>query len=132
MFNRQGTRLLSMEYQQPPLVLDVPSMDQMSGETGTVRFTAQEFSGSKFPLRSMCFAGQDDAMVVAPDEQDHGLYIWSLPDSKGSNQAVNESFNILRGHTALVACVRYDPCNDVLASAGAEKVIKLWSPVAQK
>ena len=91
MFNRQGTRLLSMEYQQPPLVLDVPSGLQMGSETGKVRFTAQGFSRSLLTLRNKCFAGQDDELVVAPDEQDHCLHVWSLPEIQGRNQTVSQS-----------------------------------------
>ena len=132
MFNRQGTRLLSMEYQQPPLVLDVPSMDQMGSETGSVRFATPGFSRSLLTLRNKCFAGQDDELVVAPDEQDHCLHVWSLPDIQGRNQTVNQSLSILRGHKKVVACVRYDPCNDVLASAGVEKTIKLWTSNAHQ
>ena len=38
----------------------------------------------------------------------------------------------LRGHSKEVFAVRYDPRNDVLASAGFEKVIKLYTPITQQ
>ena len=40
---------------------------------------------------------------------------------------------VLRGHRSSVYAVRFNHCcNDVLAFAGAEKTIKLWTPVAQQ
>ena len=44
---------------------------------------------------------------------------------------VEQPLTALRGHTALVYTVRYDHNNDVLASGGADSIIKLWSAVAQ-
>ena len=78
----------------------------------------------------MCFAGEYDELVVATSE-DHSLHVWSLPDSEGRDVTVEQSAIALRGHTAGVSDVRYDHNNDVLASAGREKIIKIWSPVAQ-
>ena len=78
----------------------------------------------------MCFAGQDDELVVAASE-DHSLHVWSLPDSQGRDTTINQSIFALRGHTEEVYSIRYDHNNDVLASAGADKITKLWNPIPQ-
>ena len=78
----------------------------------------------------MCFAGEYDELVVAASE-DHSLHVWSLPESQGRDVTINQSLIALLGHTNKVYTVRYDHNNDVLASAGYEKIIKLWNPIAQ-
>ena len=78
----------------------------------------------------MCFAGRDDELVVAASE-DHSLHVWLLRDSQVRDVAVNQSLIALRGHTAPVYIVRYDHNNDVVASAGTEKIVKLWSAINQ-
>ena len=129
-FNRRGTRLLYGVSKQPPVVFDVPSEEQMGGAPGTVGLSSQGFYLPDFGFNTMCFAGQEDELVVAASE-DHSLHVWSLPDSQGRDTTINQSAIALRGHTAPVLTVRYDHNNDVLASASAQKIIKLWSSVAQ-
>ena len=102
----------------------------MGGAVGKVRLSSQGFSLPGVGLNALCFAGQDHELVVAASE-DHSLHVWSLPDSQGRDTTVNQSLIALRGHTNKVYTVRYDHNNDVLASAGYEKIIKLWNPIAQ-
>ena len=52
-------------------------------------------------------------------------------DGTRRDVTINQSLTALRGHTAPVYTVRYDHNNDVLASGGAESIIKLWCAVAQ-
>jgi len=59
------------------------------------------------------------------------LYLWSLPDEREDDQIVSELVATLRGHSGGVYCIRYDYHNSVLASAGSEKIIKLWTPIPQ-
>ena len=129
-FNRRGTRLLLGVGKQPPVVFDVPSEEQLDGAPGKVRLTSQGFSLPDAGRNSFCFAGNDEEQVIAAS-QDHSLHVWSLLDSEGRDITTNQSLIALRGLTDEVYCVRYDHNNDVLASAGAEKIIKLWSTVAQ-
>ena len=128
-FNRRVNRLLYGKAKQPPIVFDVPSEEQM-GCVGKVRLTSPGFSLPGVGFNTMCFAGQDHELVVAASE-DHSLHVWSLPDSQGRDTTVNQSLIALRGHTTSVFSVRYDHNNDVLASSGLEKIIKLWSHIAQ-
>ena len=129
-FNRQGTRLLYGDAKQPPIVFDVPSEEQKDGATGKVRLSSPGFSLPDVGWNPMCFSGRDDELVVAASG-DHSLHVWSLPDSQGRDVTVEQSAIALRGHTAGVSDVRYDHNNDVLTSAGDEKIIKMWSAVAQ-
>ena len=118
-----------MEFEQPPVVWDVPQEEKMGGSVGKVLLTSSGFCLPGVGFKTMCFAGRDDELVVAASE-DHSLDVLSLPDSQGRDVTVNQSLIALRGHTKGVYCVRYDYNNDILASAGAEKIIKLWSPIA--
>ena len=133
MFNRQGTRLLGGKINDPFVVVtDVPTFTGGAAAvaTGHINPSAQGFFVPTIGRNTLCFAGRDDDMVVSASG-DNKLYIWSLPDSQGNEISANQSLLELRGHTGSVYAVRFDPCNDVLASAGDEKIIKLWRPIAQ-
>ena len=116
------------------LVTDVPVSSFGAGggaaAGGRVRLSAQGFSPPTASRYTYCFAGRDEDLVVSASG-DNNLYVWSLPDSQGNAISVNRSLFILRGHIQPVYAVRYDPCNDILASAGGEKIIKLWTSVPQ-
>ena len=129
-FNRRGNRLLYGKAKQPLVVFDIPSEEQIGGAPGKVRLSSQGFSLPDIGRNTMCFAGKDGELVVAASE-DHSLHVWSLPDSLGRDVTVEQPLTALRGHTDDVYTVRYDHNNDVLASAGREKIIKIWSRVAQ-
>ena len=129
-FNRQGTRFLYGKVNQPPAIFDVTSEEQKDGATGKVRLSSPGFSLSYVGWNALCFAGKDDELVVAASK-DHSLHVWSLPDSQGRDTTVNQSLIALRGHKGPVYSIRYDHNNDVLASGGREKIIKLWNPIAQ-
>ena len=129
-FNRQGNQLLYGKAKQPPVIFDIPSEEQMGGAPGKMRLSSEGFSLPDFGWNTMCFAGQEDELAVAASE-DHSLHVWSLPDSQGRDTTINQSAIALRGHTAPVLTVRYDHNNDVLASASAQKIIKLWSAIAE-
>ena len=132
MFNRQGTRLLGGRITDPYLmVTEVPSLTGgAAAALQNVRLSATGFHFPNTGRNKYCFAGRDDDLVVSASS-DHNLYVWSLPESQGNDISVNESLLVLRGHSKEVYAVRFDPCNDVLASAGQEMVIKLWTPIAQ-
>ena len=113
------------------MVTEVPSLTGGAAASGqNVRLSAEGFVFPSLGRSKFCFTGRDDDLVVSASS-DHNLYVWSLPESQGNDISVNESLLVLRGHTKEVYAVRYDPCNDVLASAGQENTIKLWKPIAQ-
>ena len=132
MFNRQGTRLLGGRAIKPLTVVDVPSPTGGAAAAGrNVRLLSKGYFLSEFGRDKFCFAVRDDDLVISAST-DHNLNVWSLPESEGNDIAVNESLLVLRGHTQPVYAVRYDPCYDVLASAGEENIIKLWTPSAEQ
>jgi len=135
-FNRQGTRLLGRRIEDPcVLVNDVPVSSFGAGggavAGGRVRLSAQGFSPPTASRYTYCFAGRDDDLVVSVSG-DNNLYIWLLPESEDNDISVKESLLTLHGHTDLVLAVRYDPCNDALASAVVEKIIKLWTTILKQ
>ena len=126
-FNRHWTRLLGGYIQHPPVVFDVPTSFDVRA-AGSVRLLAQDYSIPGFGRNNLCFAGEDNELVVSTSA-DNSLYVWSLPNSHQvrADQTVNQSLLVLRGHTGDIYNVRYDSCNDTFASAGFEETIKLWT-----
>ena len=113
-------------------VVDIPSLTSGGAAAGgQVRLASPRYSIPGFGRNKFCFAGRDDELVVSIST-DNNLHVWSLPEGEGYDISVNKSLLKLRGHTQPVYAVQYDHCNDVLASAGQENVIKLWTPVAQQ
>lgn len=127
-FNLQGTRLLCKEYHLP-VVYDIPTC-QSSAVDGKVKLTADGFNIPIGAIRNnCCFAGTEHQLVVSASG-DHELYVWSLPEFEHCQKGVvQEPLLIFRGHRSSVLNVRYCPYNDMLASSGREKAIKLWMPV---
>ena len=124
-FNRQGTRLLGREINDPFVaVADVPTFTGSAATAATSYRTCSSFGTRIF--RPWMWIGE----LVVSASTDHNLYVWSFPGSQGSDISYNQSLLELCGHTGSVYAIQIDPCNDVLASgAGREKVIKLWTPI---
>ena len=114
-----------------PVVYNVPIGS--GAVNGQVQFTASGYGAPDTGKDIHCFAGQDDELVVAASA-DHGLYIWSLPNDQqvAGDQIVDKPLVVLRGHKDDIYAVRYNRRRDMLASAGEEKIIKLWTPIAQQ
>ena len=120
---------------EPLSVVDVSSLtgggDCGDCAVGIVRNSSQGYSVPEFGINKFCFAGKYDDLIVSASPGNN-LYVWALPDSHQENDiSVTQSLLELRGHTDLVLAVRYDPCNNVLASAGVDETIKLWTPISQ-
>ena len=131
-FNRQGTRLLCHELNQSPSLYDVTmglGMSESDGVGGKVLFSAPGFDipVNQWENRS-CFAGQDDELVVTVSAN-FNLFVWPLPSNQlvGYDQLVNQPLGVLEGHQGSVSALRHNHQRGLLASAGAEKIIKLWS-----
>ena len=130
-FNRRGTRLLCREVGQLLTVYNVPQV--ANGISGKVQFSSQGYVKPTTGRNLNCFADQEDELVVAASA-DHSLYVWALPTDHqlAGDQIVDQPLVALRGHMDKIFSVRYNRQSDTLASAGAEKVIKLWTPIAQR
>ena len=112
-----------------PFVYNVPI--GRGAVNGKVQFTAPGYNVPGNGKDIHCFAGQDDELVVAASA-DHGLYIWSLPNDQMVRQIVDQPLVVLRGHKDKIFTVRFNNRSDTLASAGVERIIKLWTPIAQQ
>ena len=135
-FNQRATRLLCIEFQSAhsTVCYNVPSeQQQMGGVNGKVRFSSKVTLLPSQEENLNCFAGRDDELVVAASD-DHSLFVWPLPTDgeMGGDQVVDQSLVVLRGHKDIIFSVCYNRQSDTLASAGGEKVIKLWEPIAQQ
>ena len=128
-FNLQGTRLVCKESNKLPVVYNVPIGS--GAVNGKVEFSAPGYGIPGYGRHALCFAGQEGELVVAASA-DHGLYVWSLPNDQVVHTVVDQPLVVLRGHKDRINSVRYNNRSDTLASAGGEKVIKLWEPIAQQ
>ena len=109
------------------IIYDLPSKERPNG--GMIRLNVE---GYGHVFTSLCFAGEDDELVVAGSfctwNLFPNLYVWSLPDGHGGRWIINEPLLVLRGHKSAVSNVRYSPYNCTLASCDCNGEIKLWTP----
>ena len=130
-FHRQGSRLLCREYQQFPVVHDVPSEQQMGGAHANrnIRF-ATRLCDIGFGRQRLCFAGLFDELVVSAESSDHNLSIWSLPEREERKYFVDQPVAVLKGHRGKIHSISFNHRTETLASAGDENIIKLWTPIS--
>ena len=113
-----------------PVVYNVPIGS--GAANGQVLFSAPGYGmPDGYGRHAFCFAGQEDELVVAAST-DHGLYVWSLPNDQVVHTVVDQPLVVLRGHKDEILAVRFNNRSDTLASAGREKIIKLWSPIGHQ
>ena len=132
--NRQGTRIFGGKNKGPLTIIDIPyftTAGTAAATTGQFHLSAQGHFVPSFDRNTFCFAGRYDDLVASASA-DYNLYVWPLPEGQGNEITVNQSLLELRGHAALVLAAQYDHCHDVLASAEIDKMIKLWTPLAQQ
>ena len=115
---------------QPPTFYNVPQV--ANGISGKTQFSSQGYVTPTTGRNLNCFAGRDDELVVAASA-DYGLYVWSLPSDQqvAGDQVIGQTLTVLQGHKGVIYSVCYNHASDTLASAGAEKIIKLWVPIAE-
>ncbi len=84
-------------------------------------------------LKSCCFAGDSDQYLVSGSD-DFNAYVWKiLPLSCDTNKTVESKLISnphlkLRGHRSIVNQCRFNQKFHMLAMAGVEKLIKVWTP----
>jgi len=126
-FDGKGNRLLFKPREDLSVVYNVlTDQDQRpaaDGVTDKVQLTAPGYSSES--LRSSCFAGDDDELVVAPSS-DHRLFIWSVPEGRG-DRTIDQSLLSLTGHQHDVKAVRFCKATSTLTSGDIAGVIKLWT-----
>lgn len=131
-FNSKGTRLLCLETNRPPVLYDLPTRRHWEADQGKMQLVmAEKHNRGHCLMDAACFAGRDDDLVIAGSE-DHGIYIWRIPDGPILPPLIddeeNEPFIAIRGHRSIVNQVRYNDHFSTLASCSNNKEIKFWTP----
>ena len=129
--------MLCRESNKLPVIYNVPNGQLMGSSTNgraeKVQFSSEGYSTPSAGTSNICFAGKNDELVVAASAN-HNLYVWSLHNDQemAGDQVVDQSAVVLKGHKSKIFSVRYNHNIDTLASAGKEKIIKLWTPIVQQ
>ncbi|KAH8267336.1 hypothetical protein KR018_011365 [Drosophila ironensis] len=125
-FNCNGTGLLTLHRRLPPILFNPGSPEPVA------TFYHEEYFNS-CTMKSCTFAGPQDEMIVSGSDN-FNMFVWRVDgvDLEERNQWVDTPPMILAGHRSIVNQVRYNRQRCLLASSGVEKIIKLWSPFAQR
>jgi len=118
-FSGDGQRLLALRRRKPPVLFELNSPEP------TVEFDHPGYYNS-CTMKSCSFGGLNDEFVLSGSD-DFNLYGWRVPQQV-STKFVSRAQMILRGHRSIVNQVRFSSALCMVASAGVEKVVKLWSP----
>merc|ERR1711962_754739 len=79
-------------------------------------------------MKSCSFGGPNDEFVFSGSD-DFNLYMWKIPQAGEDESWQDHAHLVLQGHRSIVNQVRYSRQKCLLASAGVEKIIKIWSPL---
>ncbi|KAK5648903.1 hypothetical protein RI129_003795 [Pyrocoelia pectoralis] len=115
-FNSNGSRLLALRRRLPPVLYATQSQNAIC------QFYHPQYYNS-CTMKTCCFAGDNDEYILSGSD-DFNLYMWRVP--KDSSEW-GMSHVVLRGHRSIVNQVRYNKHNNLIASSGVEKMVKLWS-----
>ncbi|KAF5292282.1 hypothetical protein FQA39_LY03316 [Lamprigera yunnana] len=118
-FNSTGSRLLALRRRLPPVLYATQS------QSAICQFYHPQYYNS-CTMKTCCFAGDNDEYVLSGSD-DFNLYMWRVPKD---NSEWGMSHLVLRGHRSIVNQVRYNKHNNLIASSGVEKMVKLWSTLS--
>ncbi|QJX00259.1 WD40 repeat domain-containing protein [Frigoriglobus tundricola] len=109
------------------------------GADGTLKL-AKVLVGHTAPVYAVAFHPAD-AKIVATASQDKTARVWDVTEGKakaGSKDAPEAVFEVskakfeLKGHSDIVDTIAFSPDGKTLATAGADKAVKLWNPADGK
>lgn len=137
-FNSSGSQLLALRRRLPPVLYHTDR------ESCVCQFYHPQYYNS-CTMKTCSFAGEHDDYVLSGSD-DFNLYMWKVPKETGklavswsqSREVVN-SFHfcaesahewgrchmVLGGHRSIVNQVRYNKNNNLIASSGVEKMVKV-------
>eukprot|EP00667_Euglena_gracilis_P005026 EG_transcript_5058 len=138
-FNRDGSMFVCSVRKAAPLVF------RTAEATPFLECHAPGYS-NKVTQKTASFIGDDDEMVACGSD-DWGVYVWALEDLQPSSgepvthdisreeqpwsnarHLVPRPRHVLRGHQSIVNGVAWNASLPLLATAGVERVIRLWQP----
>ncbi|XP_057316047.1 DDB1- and CUL4-associated factor 5-like isoform X1 [Hydractinia symbiolongicarpus] len=113
-FDFTGTRILGLMRRSGPILYKIDDISPI-----------MQFSDSGYQnvctMKTACFAGRKEEYVIAGSDN-FDVFIWKISSKE------NKVHLTLHGHRSVVNQVRYNQYNNLIVSAGVEKVIKIWSP----
>ncbi|KAK9875394.1 hypothetical protein WA026_007789 [Henosepilachna vigintioctopunctata] len=115
-FNSTGTHILALRRRLPPVLYDTQKPNAIC------QFYHPQYYNS-CTMKTCCFAGEDDEYVLSGSD-DFNLYMWNIPKSEAE---WGTTHLVLKDHRSIVNQVRYNKQNNLIASSGVEKMVKLWS-----
>lgn len=115
-FDSNGTKVLALRRRLPPVLYN------LNEEHSICQFYHPQYYNS-CTMKTCSFAGDGDEYILSGSD-DFNLYMWKIPKD---NAEWGQSHMVLRGHRSIVNQVRYNKHNNLIASSGVEKMIKLWS-----
>ncbi|KAH3746004.1 DDB1- and CUL4-associated factor 5 [Pelomyxa schiedti] len=144
-FNAQGTHFVVSVQCRYPALYSVKETQPFCS------FFNEQYRNS-CTMKSVDFVGSQDEYVASGGD-DSRIYLWKIPFSLddpcllssppeelvstltegkirflSSMPVVYQTKNILLGHNSIVNNIRFHPTHPIMATAGVEKHIKLWSP----
>ncbi|KAI4466878.1 wd repeat domain-containing family [Holotrichia oblita] len=115
-FNTSGSHVLALRRRLPPVLYATQNCNALC------QFYHPQYYNS-CTMKTCCFAGDEDEYVLSGSD-DFNLYMWSIPEDESE---WGKSHIVLHGHRSIVNQVRYNKNNNLIASSGVEKMVKLWS-----
>ncbi|RZF44998.1 hypothetical protein LSTR_LSTR001959 [Laodelphax striatellus] len=112
-----GCRLVALRRRLPPVLYALHSAAHVA------QFDHPGYFNS-CTMKSCCFAGLNDQYVLSGSD-DFNLYMWKVPAGDQKGVWVPSAHLVLVGHRSIVNQVRFCPENNLIASSGVEKIIKI-------
>uniref|UniRef100_A0A7S0ZK67 Uncharacterized protein n=1 Tax=Timspurckia oligopyrenoides TaxID=708627 RepID=A0A7S0ZK67_9RHOD len=122
-FDSTGEHIAILRRKSSPVIFDVHD-----GIDATSVFCERGFRNSA-TANSVAFGGADDRFIGCGSDSNKA-YIWNRKlDEKITRKpsAVHKSAYVLDAHRSIVNTIKFHPILPIVATAGIEKVVRLWS-----
>ncbi|XP_066154685.1 DDB1- and CUL4-associated factor 5 [Euwallacea fornicatus] len=117
-FDSTGKKVLALRRRLPPVLYNTQC------EGSICQFYHPQYYNS-CTMKTCSFAGENDEYVLSGSD-DFNLYMWRVPEDE---EEWGDLHVVMKGHRSIVNQVRYNKHNNLIASSGVEKMIKLWSTI---
>mmetsp|Transcript_21605 Transcript_21605/g.37201 ORF Transcript_21605/g.37201 Transcript_21605/m.37201 type:complete len:564 (+) Transcript_21605:85-1776(+) len=134
-FNKKGDRILCLRKKHVPVLFHVDNSSPLAV------FDSPSYRTST-TVKSAAFGGANDEFVLSGSDN-FGVYVWAREDKEHGLTSpdildqpsgfgvpfVCHETHVAHGHHSIVNNVRAHPSLPIIASAGVEKLIRLWSAI---